>query len=635
MFMNNRMEKVERWVSGLLIAVMLAAIFYVARTVLPDTAITTDEHSYLMQAHQFASGKLKYPYPGDHLHDFVWHRLSMVICDREHGWFSRYPPGHALWLVPGVVIHAPFLMPVLASLISLCFLAATARRIGVARPLILYLFACSPFFLFMHATLLSHTTAFAAACAMLYGYVRWFNERQSAWMIFSGLSWSYLYLTRPFTAFMIGIFFGLHAMVTLFHHRREKSVWFAVACFAGCAGVGILLNMIYNLIMLGDPFTPPYLFYKPEETLGFGAGRMDHTIHNARKNFFVNLLLWDDWMWGFPLTLLVFVVLVVWGWSWVWSPLFLLIFAAFWVGYYFFHYPGPHEVGPGYYFEALPFAMLAAALGIQRLLGAGLRKPLRFLSALMFLVALPIYMIPFTLEQIHQLRDEFRERTILYRTLREAPPNALVLFDHIGVDTSHYDNESMLMYYPKGLQSDPLVLPNFNQGAQVLSQMFPERDVYRLCAESNDVTRVERWTPPVINHVEISADRFFLGVGQNMEEQPGVIYRVAPRGSNAKQGWMAYGVYVLLAPGRYEVDFDLHVLGDPTTNDAPFVTIDLVGNLGRDVVWKNDVNVPGPNHERGEFVLNGFMQVEPRVYYHGRNAVVLRSVTLRKMPGLN
>jgi hypothetical protein len=79
-------------------------------------------------------------------------------------------------------------------------MAGTARRLGVARPLILYLFALSPFFLFMHATLLSHTTAFAAVSAMLYGYVRWHDEKTARWMIFSGLSWSYLYLTRPFTA---------------------------------------------------------------------------------------------------------------------------------------------------------------------------------------------------------------------------------------------------------------------------------------------------------------------------------------------------------------------------------------------------------------------------------------------------
>lgn len=631
--MNNRMERVERWVSGLLIAVILTTIVYLARTVLPDTAITTDEHSYLMQANQFASGKLKYPYPGDHLHDFVWHRLSMVICDREHGWFSRYPPGHALWLVPGVIVRAPFLMPVLASLISLCFLAATARRIGVSRPLILYLFACSPFFLFMHATLLSHTTAFAAACAMLYGYVRWFGERHPVWMVFSGLSWSYLYLTRPFTAFMIGAFFGLHAMVPLFLHRKEKSVWLAVTCFAGTAGVGILLNMIYNYIMLGDPFTPPYLFYKPEETLGFGADSMNHTIHNARKNFFTNLLLWDDWMWGFPLTLLVFLVLVVLGWSWVWSPLFLLIFMAFWVGYYFFHYPGPHEIGPGYYFETLPFAMLAAALGVQRLIDSGIRKPMRFFPALMFLVALPVYMIPFSLNQITMLREEFRERTTLYQTLREAPPHALVIFDHIGVDTLHYDNESMLMFYPQGLKTDPLVLPNFHQGAHVLSQIFPEREVYRLRAESNDVTRVERWTPPVINHVEISADQFSLGVGQNMAENADVILRVASREVNAASGLMAYGVYVLLAPGRYEAEFDLHLLGDPATNNVPFVTVDVVGNLGRDVVWQRDVNEPGPSRARGEFDINEFTQVEPRVFYHGRNTVILRSVQLRKLPG--
>jgi len=630
--MQNSKIWLERGFSCLMIIGSLAAIFYLARTVLPDTAITTDEHSYLMQAHQFAAGKLKYPYPGDHLHDYVWHRLSMVICDSEHGWFSRYPPGHALWLVPGVIINAPFVMPMAAAFISLCFLAGTARRLGISRPLILFLFAVSPFFLFIHATLLSHTTAFTAACAMLYGYVRWHSGGVYGWAAFSGLSWSYLYLTRPFTAFLIGVFFGLHAVVTLLVRRRNKDVWIGVACFAGCAGVGIVLNMIYNYIMLGNPFTPPYLFYNPKETLGFGADAMDHTIEKARQHFYDNVILWDHWMWGLPAgTLLLFLLLVLIGWSWVWTPIFLLIFIAFWTGYYFFHYPGPHEIGPGYYFEALPFAMLAAALGFQRLIGGGIRKPVRFLVGLTILIMLPVFMIPFSREQVALLREEFRERTKLYQVLRDAPPNALVIFDHIGVDTIHYDNESMLMYFPKGLNGNPLVFPNFHQGANVLSQLFPDRDVYRLQSDSIETLGVERWTPPEITSPEIAINRFSLGVGKNAVDENGVIYRVAPRDGRAVSGLMAYGIYLLLAPGRYELECDVMVSGDPAQPAMPIVTVDVVGNLGRKVVWKKTVSESGRQVVRGELVLDDFMQIEPRLFYHGRGKVELRSMHLRKL----
>jgi hypothetical protein len=432
---------------------------------------------------------------------------------------------------------------------------------------------------------------------------------------------------------MIGLFFGIHAMVRLIFNRRDGAVWLGVILFAASAGFGIFLNMVYNYIMLGDPFTPPYLFYKPDETLGFGPDSMGHSVEMARRQLFDNLLLWDHWVWGLPHgSLLFFLALVIIGWRMAWTPMFLAVFISFWIGYFFFHYPGPHEIGPGYYFESLPFAMLAAAMGLQRMLDPGIKKPVRFFAALGFLLVLPVYMIPFSRAQIHSLREEFSERTALFELINSTPPDSLIIFDNIEVDTKHYDNDSMLMYYPDGLASDPLVLPNYNDASDMLGRMFSRKHMYSLHSESMNTLELVPWVVSGRLDREIEFDRLHSEPALTIDRANGDFYRVVPRGDHPATGYMAFGSYILVVPGRYEVKFELSVAGsDDAAPDTVWATLDVALSKGAEVAWSRDVSTTGDVVERGEFSITENTMIEPRVMYHGRGVVSLRSIHVREL----
>lgn len=94
---------------------------------LRDAPLTADENSYVFQANLFARGRLKHPFPGC-THAF-YH--EMIVLDAQKGWFSRYQPGHPLWLTPGVWLRSPHAMVVLGGVLTLVLAGLTAARLGV------------------------------------------------------------------------------------------------------------------------------------------------------------------------------------------------------------------------------------------------------------------------------------------------------------------------------------------------------------------------------------------------------------------------------------------------------------------------------------------------------------------------
>ena len=118
-----------------------------------------DSIAQLFQARIFAGGRLWAPAPP--LPDFFG-AAHMIL--RDGRWFSQYPPGHALLLVPGVWLGVPWLVnPVLGGLAvsGIYFLARELFDRATARVSAL-LAVLSPFLLLMSAEFMSHAGALAA-----------------------------------------------------------------------------------------------------------------------------------------------------------------------------------------------------------------------------------------------------------------------------------------------------------------------------------------------------------------------------------------------------------------------------------------------------------------------------------------
>lgn len=76
------------------LAAVIAALLY--QFVFLRVPLTSDETSYVFQAYTFLEGKIARPLPP--LSDAF--TQEMIIADERACWLSRYPPGHALWLMP-------------------------------------------------------------------------------------------------------------------------------------------------------------------------------------------------------------------------------------------------------------------------------------------------------------------------------------------------------------------------------------------------------------------------------------------------------------------------------------------------------------------------------------------------------
>ena len=143
----------------------------------------------------------------------------MIIQDADVGWLSRYPPFHSLWLVPGVAIGNPYLIVAFTAGLSLLFITRTVRSIGIrAGPVIVLLF-CSPYFIFMHGTLLSHVSGLACISLMLWGYVSWLVKQRIYWLVVAGIGWGLLFMGRPYSEFLLAIPFGIHSLLVLNRNR--------------------------------------------------------------------------------------------------------------------------------------------------------------------------------------------------------------------------------------------------------------------------------------------------------------------------------------------------------------------------------------------------------------------------------
>jgi hypothetical protein len=323
--------------------------------------ISSDENSYLFQARLLASGRTWIePPPERSLAQFP---SSMINLTRNR-WFSRYTAGHPLALVPGVLTGLPALVPLVFSAASVWAIVLLARRFydePTAR-VAGVLTALSPFFLSMHATLLSHTTSlfclavFAIACA------RALESRHVGWGVLAGVSLGYLFNTRPYTAVLTAWPFLAWIAWTAVRTRSGPVPRQALA-LAAMAALFLGAYFGYNHLTTGSWRISPYTYYNPSEGLGFGTVMVSDYVHTPERGLrqtLRNVGRLNHWWLGFNGSLWILAGLCLTRWR---SRELVLAASAvsLVVGYFFFWFGGISTVGPLYYFEALvPLSLLGA-----------------------------------------------------------------------------------------------------------------------------------------------------------------------------------------------------------------------------------------------------------------------------------
>jgi len=163
-------------------------------------------------------------------------------------WFSQYPPGYALIMVPGVLIGHPELINPLLTGITLIIFGLILKEFNLSRWWVV-LFIISPFIIFMSGSFMSHPATMFWGAAGIYAFIKSKRDRLS-WLIIWGLCAGLMFSTRPLTA----LFFNLPLAIML----NRKRIGMGILLGGIAAILGSLPFFLINKATTGSFFTAGY-----------------------------------------------------------------------------------------------------------------------------------------------------------------------------------------------------------------------------------------------------------------------------------------------------------------------------------------------------------------------------------------
>ncbi|MBN1593711.1 MAG: tetratricopeptide repeat protein [Candidatus Coatesbacteria bacterium] len=321
----------------------------------------------IFQARIFAMGEVGVP-PPEHLEFFRYPFLTV-----ENGLLhAKYLPIHSLILALGLLLNAEFLLqPILAAL-SLLLIYLLARELygQMTAKAAALLVSISPFFLYMHTSFLSHTTALLFFTLFMLSLVKSLKSPRIFFPVLAGLSLGLMFNTRPQTAYIMALALIPFVLKELIEQKKRVR---SLSLFAlGLLPAGAL-TLLYRYPFTGKLLGLPFDFSNPTDRLGFHPdvgdlyGSFGHTPLKAWYNFSKNFYEMNSNLFGFPMVSLLFFFLVFlsrrkdrWERAFVAVPIGLVFFHIFyWVDGVCF--------GARYWFSCLPLFVILTVRGISRL----------------------------------------------------------------------------------------------------------------------------------------------------------------------------------------------------------------------------------------------------------------------------
>ncbi|MBU4212809.1 MAG: glycosyltransferase family 39 protein, partial [Verrucomicrobia bacterium] len=535
-------------------------------------------------------------------------------------------PAHSLWLAPGVLIGNARLMSALAAGLSVWLITGCALLLNIPALLISLLLLASPYFLFVHGSLLSHTSGILAVSLMLWAYLKWAQSARWGYAALAGLAWSLLLLNRTYTAALLAVPFGADALLYVLR-RRTGFALVGTMAFALCAAVGLGCFLGYNLLTTANPLLTLYEYDAHSKCMGFGPTVCSdgqtyiHTISMGWAHLVENVLLLNRWLFGFKGSLLAALVLAAIGWLRRWSPLWLAVVVLICFGHMTFWYWGENNIGPYYYFETFPFLALMTALGLTRLWRwTEARKGIIWRAAYLTAAgAAVIASATFMVQESRRIQVSLRPDHEFIRHLHSAPDNAL-----IAIDPALPARLDMLAFNPCGLDSQPLIVRPYEDTMQFLLRYFNGRNGYRLDGNGGRGLEAIHKTPLRIVFNPAQSRRV---TGGDEVQPDGSVVRAARAGRDAGQ-MLTFGQFCYLYASRFAFEADL--VWSNVSAEAP-VWMDVATDVGGNVLVRHAFNGNGAGSVRTEFSVPTPVLVEPRIYYGGSGDIAVGALRIMEI----
>ncbi|MBK6842972.1 MAG: glycosyltransferase family 39 protein [Gemmatimonadetes bacterium] len=251
----------------LLFGVALGVYLFAALWVLSGRPLLIDEIDTFLNARIFAQGKLWID-PPRHPEFFS----ALHVIDFGGKYFTHFPPGGPLVLLPGILLGVPWLTHPLLGATSAVVFWGLARRIET-RPAVslaaTLLFAFSPFVVFLSGSYMNHVPVMTCLLVAMYALVRQTEDEAThiGWAALAGFMLGLPASMRPMDA----ISFAVPAGIWMLWRTIKRPSRLPELLAAGVAIAIPLLGVLwYNRQLTGHPLTFPFeLLWGKSHGLGF------------------------------------------------------------------------------------------------------------------------------------------------------------------------------------------------------------------------------------------------------------------------------------------------------------------------------------------------------------------------------
>jgi 4-amino-4-deoxy-L-arabinose transferase-like glycosyltransferase len=360
---------------GLIISILLSllAILVIIAYVFKAAPIIEDEQAYVFQASTYLTGNLFMPVPP------AAESISRTFMIINWIWTTKYLWGQPAILSIGLLFGSPYFATVLMAIGSLFLIYSIAKKIYSPQiaNLATLLMGTSPWFWFISGTLTTHVSTLFLFLLFIYGWLRLERRQSFALGAILGFCLGWAFTVRQMTTVCFAVPFAGLGVIYLWRQPRR---WFPPALgFALSASIVVVLLLVYNTLVTGDPFTVPFLYYNIQERLGFGERLSGmFTPMKAMSNLAKNVFLINMWLFGWPISLLPLIAYLAkaakslfrpirettsqyqLAWN-SWDTLWIVLIASHCFGYLFYCFDNVHATMPTYYYELLiPLTILSA-----------------------------------------------------------------------------------------------------------------------------------------------------------------------------------------------------------------------------------------------------------------------------------
>ena len=234
---------------------------------LAKPAFIHDETAYLLQAEIFASGRLSADPPP--LPEF-FEQYHVLVTPRLA---PKYPPGHALVLVPGIWLGLPGLMPVLLGGVAGGLLFALARVLagGWVATLAWTIWLTAPAGNAWRCTYMSESTSLVLWLGTSWYLLRFWQAGRPRDLALVGFLVGWLGITRPLTAIALAIPAGVIVLFGVWRRQSFGALGGALASALLAVALLPIWNAASSLDWRVTPYTEYSRIYFPYQKLGFGV----------------------------------------------------------------------------------------------------------------------------------------------------------------------------------------------------------------------------------------------------------------------------------------------------------------------------------------------------------------------------